>query len=93
MISLTENPWPVPRLQKIGLPVVELFHRRDVGVGQVVDVDVVADVGAVLGGVVGAEDGDAGAHAEDGLEDDGDQVRFGVVIFADACRPSRSRWR
>ena len=55
----------------------------DVGGGQVVDVDVVADAGAVGRGVVGAEDVDRLALAERDLQDERDEVRFGVVVFAD----------
>ena len=34
----------------------EVFESLDVGVGEVVDVDVVSDTGSVRGGVVGSED-------------------------------------
>jgi hypothetical protein len=51
-------------------------------------VDVVADAGAVVGGVVFAEDLDGGAAAEGYVEDERDEVRFGLVGFAagDDCR-------
>ena len=65
--------------------VAEVGECEGVGGGEVVDVDVVADAGAVGGGVVGAEDGDGVDVAPDGHEDAGDKVGFGVVVFADAA--------
>lgn len=56
-----------------------------VGGGEVVDVDVVSDAGAVGGGVVGAENGDSFDVTADGHEDAGDKVGFGVVVLADAA--------
>ena len=53
------------------------------GGGQVVDVDVIADAGAVGRGVVGAEDVDRLALAESDLQDQRDEMRFGVVVLAD----------
>ena len=48
--------------------------REHVGLGEVHDVDVVAQAGAVLGGIVVAEDAEAGALADGGLGDERDQV-------------------
>ena len=59
------------------------LEGAEVGVGQVLDVDVVADAGAVGRRVVGAEDGDVLALAERDLEDERDQVRLGRVVLAD----------
>src|SRR6185312_4775991 len=57
-------------------------QRQDVGAGEVFDVDVVADAGAVGSRIVVAIDVDAGAAAEGDVENDGDQVRLGFVGFA-----------
>ena len=51
------------------------------GVGEVFDVDVVAHAGAIGGGVVLAVDADAGAAAHGDVEDERDQVRFGLVVL------------
>src|SRR5690606_8669868 len=55
---------------------------EQVGLGQVGDVDVVADAGAVGGGVVVAVDGDGRAAALGDLEDEGDEVGLGLVRCA-----------
>ena len=52
------------------------------GLGQVLDVDVVADRRAVAGRVVGAEDGDVVALAHGRAQDVGDEVGLGVVVLA-----------
>ena len=57
------------------------FQREQVRVGQVGDVDVVADAGPVGRRVVVAEDRRRPAGL-DGLEDGRDQVRLGVVVLA-----------
>jgi hypothetical protein len=53
------------------------------GVGQVRDVDVVPDRRAVRGVVVRAEDLDVPAKPERGLDDQGNQMRLGIVVLAD----------
>ncbi len=60
----------------------EGVEREDVSVGEVGDVDVVADAGAVGGEVVVAEDEDFVAAAEGDVEDEGDDVGLGFVGFA-----------
>jgi len=60
----------------------EGFEGQDVRLGQVDDVDVVADARAVGRGVVVAEDGDGRALAEGHLQDERDEVGFGVVVLA-----------
>ncbi len=52
--------------------------RRQIG-----DVDVVADRGAVGGGIVGAVDLDRVARSERGAQDARDQVGFRLVVLAD----------
>ena len=83
----------MPRLYAAPAPGVELLQRQQVRLGQVVDVDVVADAGAVRRRVVGAEDLDVRPLPERHLEDERDQVRLRVVVLADACRRRRPRRR
>ena len=64
--------------------VVEPGQRAKVGGGEVGHVDVVADAGAVRRRVVGAEYGDGAAAAERGVDQQRDEVGFGVVVLADA---------
>jgi len=47
--------------------------------------DVVADVGCRLWWVVGAEDVMPGRTPMIGLQDHGDEMRFGVVVFTDGA--------
>lgn len=61
----------------------QVFHGQYMGLGQVDDVDVVPDAGAVRGGVVGAVDGDVVPDTLGGFQDEGDQVGFGIVVLAD----------
>lgn len=67
-----------------GAALAEIVEAEDVGLGEIGDMDVVADAGAVGGVVVGAEDGDGRSLTEGGLEDEGDEVGFGGVVFAEA---------
>jgi hypothetical protein len=67
---------------KIILSRFERVESEDVGVGEVGYVDVVADAGAVGGGVVVAEDEDLFAASEGDIEDEGDDVGLGLVGFA-----------
>ena len=53
------------------------------GGGQVAHVDVVADAGAIGGGIVAAIHLDRGPPAGQGLQHQGDQVGFRVVVLAD----------
>ena len=59
------------------------FEGEDVGLGEVEDVDVVADAGAVGGGVIGAEDVHGILLAEGDFEDIGDEMGFDAMIFAE----------
>ncbi len=61
---------------------VEGVEGEQVGVGEIGYVDVVADAGAVGGGVVFAVDEDLFAAAEGYIEDERDDVGFGLVGFA-----------
>ena len=66
-----------------GLPAAEVVEGADVGFREVLDVDVVADAGAIRRGVVGAENGDVRGLAGDGHEGAGDDMAFGRVVLAD----------
>ena len=92
------KPVPLPRLQMSGsaraacragsrIGRVRGQERGQVCRGQVLDVDVVADAGAVGSGVVVAEERQLAALLG-GSQDVGDQVRLGLVLLA-----VRSRWR
>ena len=59
------------------------FEGEDMGLGEVEDVDVVADAGAVWGGVIGAEDVNGILLAEGDFEDIGDEMGFDAMIFAE----------
>src|ERR1017187_8964467 len=62
--------------------VQQVLDGQDVRLREIADVDVIADAGAVRGGVVVAENGD-GLAGFDGTEDERDQVRLGRVLFAE----------
>jgi len=58
------------------------FEGAEVGIGDVQDVDVIADAGAVGGGIVRAEDFDLRNNAEGGVENFGDEVGFDAMGLA-----------
>ena len=60
----------------------EAFHGFDVGRGEVEDMDIVADAGAVGRGVVVAHDVEVGQSAVEGHEGAGDEMGFRIVAFA-----------
>ena len=60
----------------------EFFERELMGLGQVVDVNIVADAGAVRSWIVVAEYRDLLPLAKGDLQHNRNQVRFGRVIFA-----------
>ena len=82
MTSWTLAPWPVPKLSLAMAARFELFQRRHVGRGQIVDVDVIANAGAVGGGIVVAENLDTLALSQRHLQHQRNQMRFRVVVFA-----------
>ncbi len=61
----------------------QMRQRQHVRVGQVLDMDIVADGGAVGRRIVGAEDVDGGAPPERGLQHERDEVGLGLVLLAD----------
>lgn len=65
------------------------FERADVRVGDIQDVNVVADAGAVGRGVIRAENFDVGNEAHGGVENLRDEVGFDTMSFA-ALRGSAS---
>src|SRR5947209_1087163 len=60
----------------------EGFEGEHVGIGEIADVDVVANAGSVLGGIVLTEDLDARAAAQGDVEDERNEVRLGLVRLA-----------
>ena len=69
------------------------FEGADVPVGEVDDVDVVAHAGAVRGGVVVAEDAEAGAFADGNLGDVGHEVVWDAVwVFTNKTRFVGANW-
>ena len=72
---------------------LDRLQGEEVGLRQVVDVDVVADARPVGRRVVGAEHLDGRAAAQRGLEDERDQVRLGVVVLAEVARTGWPRRR
>src|SRR5439155_9639344 len=65
---------------------IQRAERKDVRVGQVDHVDVVADASAVGGRIVGPVNLDPRPPPEAGLEDERDEVALGVVVLAEALR-------
>ncbi len=59
----------------------QVVHGTKVRVGEVIDVDVVANAGSIGCVVVGSKDGEGWAQTLDGLQDNGDEVGFGAVVF------------
>ena len=68
-----------------GVGALQVVQGQEVGVDEILHVDVVPDTGAVLGGVVGAEEGELLPLALGHLEDEGDQVALRPVILADGA--------
>src|SRR5438876_1965117 len=62
---------------------------EDVRLGEVNDVNVVANASAIRRGVIGAEDVALRRLAEDGLEHVGNQMRLDSVVFAEALARTR----
>jgi len=58
------------------------FESAEVGIGDIEDVDVVADTGAVGGRVVRAEDFDVGNNALRGVENFWNEMGFDAMMFA-----------
>ena len=62
-----------------------MAERAQMRGGQIADMDVVADRGAVAGRIIRAVDLDRVAAAERGAQHQRDQVGFRLVILADAA--------
>lgn len=73
IISLTEKPHPLPRLQiSLAPPRRQIVNGAQMSVGQIHDVQIIADTGAVRRGVILAENSDLLAPAQGNLQDQGD---------------------
>ena len=59
------------------------MKREHVGVGEIADVDIVADAGAVRGRIVVAEDRECPALPHRGVQQQRNGVGFGDMTFAD----------
>jgi hypothetical protein len=59
------------------------FESAEVGVGDIQDVNVIADASAVRRGVVRTEDFDVGNEAHGGVENLGDEMGFDTMSFAE----------
>ena len=66
----------------------EVVDGGDVGLGQVVDVDVVANAGAVGRRIVVAEQLQSMSPSQGNPKDQGDQVRVSGLCPSSPCRPS-----
>lgn len=77
---------------------VDLLESKHMGIGDVEDVDVVADAGAVGRGIVGAKDLDVRLAAEGHVEDAGNEVGLHAMGFAavmggaSGCGGTAARW-
>ncbi len=60
----------------------DLLESAEVGIGNIEDVDVIADAGSVGRGVVRAEDIDVRQAAGGGIEDAGNDVSFDAMMLA-----------
>lgn len=63
--------------------IVEGAKGQHMGIGQVVHMNVVPDTGSIGRGIVASEDGDGVSSSQRRVEDQGDQVGFRAVVFAD----------
>ena len=61
---------------------LQITQRRDVGGGEIGDMDIVADTGAIRGRVIGAENLQGRMGAEHGADRERDQMGLGIVILA-----------
>src|ERR1700719_4292732 len=57
-------------------------EHKDMRAGEIVHVNVVADAGAIRGGIVGAKDRDVFTLPECDLQREGNQVRLRHMVFA-----------
>ena len=64
--------------------IIELIEHPNMCVCEIGDVHVVPDAGAVRCGVIRPEDGERRTSAQDGIDREGYQVGFGVMILAQA---------
>ena len=86
MTSRTLNPFPFPRLKINRLLRCRIAFKRTegekVGIGQVGDVDVVTDAGAVGGRVIVTIDTDRLAATQGHVEDERDEMGFRLMCLA-----------
>src|SRR4029077_4712211 len=69
---------------------LDLLESTDMGIGDIENVDVVADAGSVGCGIVRAEDIDVGKAAAGSIEDAGNQMSFDAMMLAALLGGTRS---
>lgn len=78
------KPCPVPQVVGLARRTVDQgVQRQPMSFAQIHYMDVIADAGAIRGVVIAPEDGDMGPAPGGGLQDQRDQVGFGVVPLAE----------
>ena len=85
MTSFTAVAGPGTEIERPSAVRRERFQGQLMGLGQVLDVDEIADAAAVAGGEVVAADQDGVALAESGLQHERDQVRLAAAGLAVAA--------
>src|SRR5262249_37893652 len=61
---------------------LEMLQGEQMGVGQIIDMNVVAEAGPIGRRVVRAEDLDGWPLSHRGLDDEWNEMRFGIVVLA-----------
>src|ERR1700687_1296799 len=65
------------------------LEHQNMGAGQITHVNVIADTGAIRGGIVGAEDGDVFTLSERDLQRERNQVRLRHMVLSQIAGGSR----
>src|SRR5262249_36628154 len=76
----------VAKIEDHLVTLTEGIESEDVRRGKIGNVDIVADAGAIVGGIVVAEYGDVRPLSLRNAQDDGDEVRLWLVGFAQTPR-------
>ena len=83
-------PLPRAQVELQTFPVAQLLERLEMGRAKIIDMNVIADTGAIGRGIVVAKDGDLLPLPECHLEDDRNEVRLGRVVFAQIAIGARA---
>src|SRR5713226_6296353 len=76
------EPAAVAYVEGFARDAVDFLESAEVGIGDVEDVNVIADAGSVRCGIVGAEDIDMGNSAAGGIENAGNDVSLHTMMLA-----------